>query len=120
MHSPGERDPDLLWAPTGEQGAATAMARFSARVRARVPAAPAVDAPYADWHAWSVAHPAEFWSEVWRFCDVVATTRDGAEPWDAVVEGFDRMGAPPAALWPRVLCGAGGNLSANAPPQRGF
>jgi len=113
MHSPGERDPDLLWAPTGEQVAATAMARFFARVLARVPAAPAVDAPYADWHAWSVAHPAEFWSEVWRFCDVVATTRDGAEPWDAVVEGFDRMAPPDAALGPRWFRGARLNFAEN-------
>ena len=41
-------------------------------------------------HAWSVAEPAAFWSELWDFCEVVG------DKGDVVVEHLDRM---PGATW---------------------
>src|SRR5580704_2345786 len=71
-----------------------AMLRFFEAVHAEYPLAPAADAPYAQWHAWSCENPEFFWGALWRFAGVIADERGGAGPWDGVVEGFERM-APP-------------------------
>ncbi len=89
------------------------MLRFLQTVRAAHPSAPAVDAPYAEWHAWSCANPAEFWPAVWRFTGVIADERPGAGPWDSVVEGFERMAPPDPELGPRWFRGARLNFAEN-------
>ncbi|HVE78160.1 MAG TPA: AMP-binding protein, partial [Gemmatimonadaceae bacterium] len=61
---------------------------------------------YASLYAWSVAHPAEFWPEVWRFCDILADARPGGDAWDEVVRGPGRMAPPDAELGPRWFLGA--------------
>ena len=68
-------------------------------------------ADYGALHRWSVAHPAEFWEEVWRFAGVLASERPSAgvaaskppgvgmvasKPWDAVLVDGDRF---PGAQW---------------------
>jgi acetoacetyl-CoA synthetase len=89
------------------------MLRFLQVVRAAHPSAPAVDAPYAEWHAWSCANPAEFWAAVWRFTGVIAEERQGTDPWDSVVDGFERMAPPDPELGPRWFRGARLNFAEN-------
>ncbi|HEY2849523.1 MAG TPA: acetoacetate--CoA ligase [Gemmatimonadaceae bacterium] len=95
------------------------MRRFFETVRARHPAAPSVDAPYAAWHAWSCANPAEFWPAVWRFCGVISEERPNAEPWETVVEHFERMAPPEPDLGPRWFRGARLNFAENLLRSRG-
>lgn len=102
-----------IWVPSGERSLGSNMARFFAAVRSSVSGAPALDAPYGEWHVWSVEHPAEFWASVWRFCGVVAEPRVTRGPWDAVVEGFDRMAPPDPGLGPRWFRGARLNFAEN-------
>jgi acetoacetyl-CoA synthetase len=89
------------------------MLRFFRAVRAAHPGAPPVDAPYVDWHTWSCAHPKQFWAAVWRFTAIVADEREGREPWDAVVDGFERMAPPDPELGPRWFRGARLNFAEN-------
>jgi acetoacetyl-CoA synthetase len=89
------------------------MLRFFLAARAANPSAPAVDAPYAEWHAWSCANPAQFWAATWRFTGVVADERAGGDPWDAVVEHFERMAPPEPDLGPRWFRGARLNFAEN-------
>jgi acetoacetyl-CoA synthetase len=62
---------------------------------------------------WSVAHPEEFWPEVWRFGDVIAEERPGHPPWDEVVRGLNRMAPPDPELGPRWFIGARLNFAEN-------
>jgi len=66
-----------LWSPDPDRARDTAMAHFFAHVSAGDPEAPAADAPYAEWHAWSVREPERFWNAVWEFGGVIA---DGFDP----------------------------------------
>jgi acetoacetyl-CoA synthetase len=102
-----------LWAPGEQRVSGSNMARFLAAVRASHPGAPALDAPYREWHRWSVENPGEFWASVWRFCGVVSESRASGEPWDAVVDGFDRMAPPDRELGPRWFRGAKLNFAEN-------
>ena len=54
-----------LWVPTDERIANSRMSRFAKKVNKT-----------ADLHAWSVAQPSEFWSEVWDECAMVGTKGD--------------------------------------------
>ncbi|MEI7966556.1 MAG: acetyl-coenzyme A synthetase N-terminal domain-containing protein, partial [Actinomycetota bacterium] len=56
-----------LWTPTDERIAQSRMNQFATRVNKSV-----------DLHAWSVAQPSEFWSEVWDECAMVGTKGDRA------------------------------------------
>ena len=89
------------------------MLRFFETVRAAHPSAPAPRAPYAEWHAWSCAHPAEFWAAVWRFTGVIADAGRGVEAWESVVEGFERMAPPEPGLGPTWFRGARLNFAEN-------
>ena len=95
------------------------MLEFFQAVRRSNPAAPAANAPYAEWHSWSCAHPGQFWPAVWRFGGVIAEERAGREPWDAVVEGFERMAPPDPDLGPRWFRGARLNFAENLLRSRG-
>ena len=95
------------------------MMRFFEAVRAADPSAPAADAPYAAWHAWSCTHPELFWAAVWRFTGIVAEERAGSDPWDAVVEGFERMAPPDPQRGPRWFRGARLNFAENLLRRRG-
>ena len=66
-----------LWTPAPAAARASAMARFFARLAATTPGTPMAEAPYAEWHAWSVAQPERFWQAVWR--DTAAIRHDGAD-----------------------------------------
>jgi acetoacetyl-CoA synthetase len=78
---------DLLWEPSAERIATTAMARFTARLAAdrglELPA-------YEDLWAWSVDDVEGYWEAVWDFFEVRSET-----PYASVL-GADRM---PGAAW---------------------
>ncbi|MFI5231172.1 MAG: acetoacetate--CoA ligase [Gemmatimonadales bacterium] len=94
------------------------MLRFFEAVRAAHSSAPARDAAYSEWHAWSCTHPAEFWAAVWRFTGVVADARPGGDPWEAVVDGFERMAPPEPVAGPRWFRGARLNFAENLLRER--
>ncbi|MBK7908341.1 MAG: acetoacetate--CoA ligase [Gemmatimonadetes bacterium] len=58
-----------LWLPDPERAADSVMQRFFRSASTR-PGAPAPDAPYTAWHAWSVAHPEHFWRALYHFGQV--------------------------------------------------
>ena len=95
------------------------MLRFFQAVRAAHASAPAVDAPYAEWHSWSCEHPEKFWGAVWRFTGIISDEGAGRDPWDTVVDGFARMAPPDAALGPRWFRGARLNFAENLLRRRG-
>ena len=102
-----------LWSPSAEQIADATVTRF---IRDAVrplggPAAAVVDSP--SLYAWSVAHPAQFWPAVWRFCGVIASERAGTAPWDEVIVGGDRVAPPDPVLGPRWFTGARLNFAEN-------
>ena len=80
-----------LWTPDPARARATAMSRFFARVAATDVTAPAADAAYAEWHAWSVREPERFWSAVWEVGGVIAST---TLPTGRVLEHGDVMRPP--------------------------
>ncbi len=69
MH--GTETPPTLWQPTGEQRAATNLARFVAWLRSERGLALDVDDYQALWR-WSVDDIEGFWSAIWEFFDVRA------------------------------------------------
>jgi len=67
-----ETEPELLWTPTPERVEAATLTRFARWVQA-TRGVDVVDA-YEDLHRWSVDDLDGFWSAVWEFFDVTAST----------------------------------------------
>ena len=78
---------EKIWEPSADRVASTEMQRFLDTVRATRPAV----TDYPSLYRWSVDEPGEFWSEVWRFCDVIAS-----QPAETPVERPEKM---PGARW---------------------
>jgi acetoacetyl-CoA synthetase len=95
------------------------MLRFFEAVRAAHPSAPAPLAPYTEWHSWSCANPSEFWAAVWTFAGVIADAGARGDPWESVVDGFERMAPPEAGPGPRWFRGARLNFAENLLRHRG-
>jgi acetoacetyl-CoA synthetase len=79
-----------LWTPAPDAVAQTTMAMFFRDVAAHAPEGadvPAADAPYAEWHAWSVRDPDAFWRAIWRYCGVIGS-------FDRVLSAGERMQPP--------------------------
>src|SRR5688572_20972801 len=90
----GSMDP--LWEPTQEQIQRAQLTRFMS----------VVSAPdYPSLYRWSVDEPEAFWSATWRFCGIIADGHQGAEPWDQVLLGRDRVAPPAAKVGPRWFLG---------------
>jgi acetoacetyl-CoA synthetase len=89
------------------------MGRFFAWVAERQPSAPAPDAPWADWHAWSIREREAFWAALWEWTGVVAEPLPGGGAWDAVCLGRERMAPPDPLLGPRWFEGARLNFAEN-------
>jgi acetoacetyl-CoA synthetase len=104
---------DPIWTPSPERVARANMTRFLAHVRHTRPAGADEVWDVGSLYDWSVARPDAFWSEVWRFCGVVAAERPGRAPWDEVVVGLERMAPPLPALGPRWFTGARLNFAEN-------
>ncbi len=68
-------------------------------MRARHGAA-AVGDDYSHLHTWSVRHRAAFWREVWRVCDVSASSCDGGDPSSPAGVALDQMEPPGTATGP--------------------
>ena len=107
-------DSTPLWSPDPATARATAMARFFADVAGRQTDAPAADAPYAAWHAWSVREAPAFWAEWWQSCDLMAERAVGAvgaagadrTPWSTILADGDVMRPPSRDGGPRWFTGA--------------
>jgi acetoacetyl-CoA synthetase len=95
------------------------MAEFFASVAATTAEAPRADAPYADWHRWSVEHPAEFWGALWHYAGVLSTPTAEGTPWSRALVGADRMAPPDATEGPRWFDGARLNYAENLLRHRG-
>jgi len=52
-----------LWEPSSAEGREPHMRAFFRSCAHSVTGTPALDAPYAEWHAWSVREPARFWAQ---------------------------------------------------------
>ena len=89
------------------------MRAFFRAVSANTPGAPSGDAPYAEWHAWSVREPAELWSAVWRFTGVIAESRADGMMWERVLRGGERMAPPDPSIGPAWFEGARLNVAEN-------
>lgn len=76
------------------------MAQFFAEVAATHPGAPAADAPYEVWHAWSVREAPTFWAAWWTSCEVLA---DGSP---VVLSEGDLMRPPSVDGGPQWFSGA--------------
>jgi len=101
-----------LWSPSTTDRAQAELTRFRARLSERHPNAGDLSS-YSALHRWSVEHREEFWAELWHFTGVVAESRPGKEPWDAVLVGRDRMQPPAPDLGPRWFVGARLNYAEN-------
>jgi acetoacetyl-CoA synthetase len=91
-----------IWQPSVRRAATSNLQRFIAAQRAHLPGA-----DYAALYQWSIAEPAAFWSAVWRFCGIQASSDAGV----ALRDG-ERM---PGARW---FEGALLNFAANLLPER--
>jgi len=79
---------EILWSPTEDQVEASEMTRFRYFINENR----AVDLrDYSDLHQWSVDNIADFWSDLWDFCQVV-----GRNPGSNIVENPEQM---PGARW---------------------
>jgi acetoacetyl-CoA synthetase len=101
-----------IWRPATERVEASNLRRFEASAGFPPPAHPGLDTYDRLWR-WSVEHPEAFWPAVWRFTGVIAEPRHGADPWEAVLEGGDRMAPPDPHLGPRWFRGARLNFAEN-------
>ena len=110
----GNRRPESetpLWKPSPDQIALANLTRFIVRVRALgEPTASVTD--YASLYEWAIADLEAFWSEVWRFCGIIADQRDPADC-ECVLIGRDRVAPPDPDLGPRWFLGARLNFAEN-------
>jgi acetoacetyl-CoA synthetase len=102
-----------IWTPSPDRVRDANLTHFLARIRARRPAGADEVWDVPSLYRWSVAHPEAFWPEVWRATEVIADERPGADPWDRVVIGLERMGPPDPVLGPRWFPGARLNFAEN-------
>ncbi len=93
-----------LWTPSPDAVERSAMRRFFASVGAP-------GHTYAEWHAWSCAHPERFWPAVWRFCGAVPGSVADTPAADVLRRG-DAM-RPPGPDGPAWFAGARLNFAEN-------
>ncbi|MGB5252956.1 MAG: acetoacetate--CoA ligase [Sedimenticolaceae bacterium] len=83
-----EEEHPVIWQPSRGLAQSSQMAAFMRRLGIAQAPGPG---DYQSLWQWSVDHSAEFWSELWRFTEVIAS-RD----WDLALESPDAM---PGARW---------------------
>ncbi len=100
MNDHASPDGQPIWTPSPARVAASNMTAFRLRVESRH----GVDLPdYAALHAWSVANPDAFWSDLWTFCGIIG------EPGGAPVI-TDRQAMPGAQFFPEARLNFAENL----------
>jgi acetoacetyl-CoA synthetase len=104
----GEEQP--LWTPTQEQVTRANLTRFIERVRSLGPRTAHVN-DYASLYDWSIRDRELFWSEVWRFCGVLADKDPST--CERVLIGRDRVAPPDPDLGPRWFLGSRLNFAEN-------
>jgi len=79
----------LVWAPSPERAAATAMAHFRGWLSGHLGDRDGEGGPgltAADLHAYSLSRPGEFWRRVWEYCEVIGDSGDTADRATATTE----------------------------------
>ncbi len=102
-----------LWTPPADARQRTAMGRFFTEVARTHTSSPPADAPWSDWHAWSVRDLESFWGALWRWADIIAEEQPGGGTWDAVLIGRARVAPPDPLLGPLWFEGARLNCAEN-------
>jgi acetoacetyl-CoA synthetase len=105
-----------LWMPDPARSSTSHLAHFIEHLHRRgypLPLSHDHNA-FTSLHAWSVDHPARFWSEFWRFRGVVAeNVAPAGTQWLEVLRGGDRMAPPDEAIGPWWFDGARLNIAEN-------
>ena len=104
---------DPIWTPAADARQRSAMGRFLSEVARTHTSSPEAQAPWAEWHAWSVRERESFWSALWRWTEVIADEQPGGDAWDAVLIGRERMAPPDPLLGPLWFEGARLNFAEN-------
>jgi acetoacetyl-CoA synthetase len=81
-------DPSILWQPTETQIERSGMFKFLDFVAKKYGLH---DNNYFTIHQWSVEHPALFWAEIWKFCEIISSV-----PFQQVVDNPKKL---PGAKW---------------------
>ena len=89
-----------VWTPDPRRAAHSQLARFHHLMRANHGAA-AVGDDYTHLHTWSVRERATFWRDLWRVCDVSASSIKGGDPSSPAGTGLERMAPPDLATGPQ-------------------
>ena len=105
----------VLWRPDAARANTSHLARLIQRLRDEGVTLARHDdaAAFHSLHAWSVAHPEQFWAAVWRDAGVIADTLPNGASWQQVLVGGDRMAPPDPVLGPRWFTGARLNFAEN-------
>jgi acetoacetyl-CoA synthetase len=89
------------------------MGRFFAEVALTHTSSPGAEAPWAEWHDWSVRDREAMWGALWRWCGMIADELPGGDAWDAVLIGRARVAPPDPLLGPIWFEGARLNFAEN-------
>ncbi len=97
-----------LWTPAVIASRESNLARFFAQVAASRTDTPAADAPYSEWHRWSVESSPSFWESWWQSCDILASPADrgAGAPYTSVLTDGSVMRPPGRDGGPRWFSGA--------------
>lgn len=101
-----------LWTPSAEQMDRANLTRFIEQVRA-LGERTAHIADFSSLYEWSVRDLELFWSEIRRFCGIVAGEQDPAIACERVLIGRDRVAPPDPDLGPRWFVGSRINFAEN-------
>lgn len=98
-------DSQPIWSPTAEQIHATRIAQWMETLRSRGVIPAGVQNAH-DLQRWSVQHPEQFWSEIWRAAEISADGPGPTDaPWERVLTNGDRMVPPINEDGPRWFSG---------------
>ena len=101
-----------LWQPTERDIANARLTDFISSLQQRnIVAADVNDAH--SLQRWSVHNVEQFWVEIWKAAEVIATSHDDGTLWHEILLGANRMAPPDVELGPRWFTGAALNFAEN-------